>query len=189
MIFNCVSTYDQSGELIEFTEELQQYVAHDIVGKEFAQKGLRCLAFAYKDYSIEQYEQLLESNNKFVTDRDREQTFFRGLNLLAVFAMEDKIRPEVKEAIKLAKAGAITVRLVSGDHLATAIDFAVKAKIIKPADIENSCITGEEFRRKVNTEIRQDVNGKNYLVDPTAFKSLIMKQKIRVIARATPEDK
>lgn len=105
LVFNCDTTFDQSGEPIQLTEDLQQFVVRDIVGSEFAQKGLRCLAFAYKDYTIEQYEQLVESNNKFVSEKDKEQAFFRGLTLISIFAMEDKIRPEVKEAIKLAKNG------------------------------------------------------------------------------------
>lgn len=189
LVFNCHLSFDQSGQLIDLTEEIQQYIVRDIVGQKFAQKGLRCLAFAYKDLTLEQFEQLKEENNNFITEKDREQVFFRGLNFVGVFAMQDKIRPEVKEAIKLAKAGNITVRLVSGDHLATAIDFAVQAKIIKPEEIDQSCMTGEEFRRKCNTEVKQDANGKNYLVDSTAFKNLIIKQRVRVIARATPEDK
>jgi P-type E1-E2 ATPase len=109
-------------------------VLTSVVGQ-YAQKGLRCLSFGYKDLSIELYEQYYNGNNNFATDKDREQVFFRGLTLIGVFAMEDKIRPEVKEAIKLAKLGSITVRLISGDHLATAIDFALRANIIKPNEI------------------------------------------------------
>ena len=56
------------------------------------------------------------------------------------------MRPEVVKAVKIAKAGSINVRLVSGDHLKTAIYFAVQAKIIKREEAKTACMTGEEFR-------------------------------------------
>lgn len=58
----------------------------------------------------------------------------KGLRLLAIFAMEDKIRKEVSKAVKLAQKGNISVRLVSGDNLQTAIQYAIQAKIITPEE-------------------------------------------------------
>jgi len=88
----------------------------------------------------------------------------------------------------MARSGSIDVRLISGDHMETAIHFALEAKIIKQEDIENSCMTGEEFRKAAGG-YRCSRNGVYTLDDKTAFENLILKRKIRVIARARPEDK
>lgn len=98
------------------------------------------------------------------------------------------MRPEVAKAVKIARGGSINVRLVSGDHLKTAIDFAVQAKIIKREEAKTACMTGEEFRNAAGG-IRADRTGSHFLEDPGAFANLINKRKIRVIARARPEDK
>ena len=46
---------------------------------------------------------------------------------------------------------AVTVRIISGDHLETAKKMAVDAGIISPMDIntEGIALTGEEFRRRI----------------------------------------
>lgn len=49
-------------------------------------------------------------------------------------------------------------------------------------------MSGDEFR-KMAGGFRTDRSGHSYLEDPTAFKNLIKKRNIRVIARAKPEDK
>ena len=188
IIFNCNQTYDEFG-LTSLEEDQQQQLVHDIIGQKYCKNGLRCLAFAYRDYTIETFAQLREANNDFRTDRDREQVFFQGLTLISVFGMKDVIRPEVKKAIKLAKAGNIQVRLITGDHFETAVQFALQTKIISPDDDTNgACLTGDELRIKAGN-IKVAENGKPFLEDSSAFKALINNKRIKVIARAKPEDK
>lgn len=49
-------------------------------------------------------------------------------------------------------------------------------------------MTGEEFFRRVG-ELRKDRSNYYYLEDPTRFKELIYKHRLRVIGRARPDDK
>jgi Ca2+-transporting ATPase len=70
----------------------------------------------------------------------------------------------------------------------TAIHFALEAKIIRQEDIANACMTGEEFRKAAGG-LRPDRLGNYFLEDPSAFANLINKRKVRVLARARPEDK
>ena len=46
---------------------------------------------------------------------------------------------------------AVTVRIISGDHLETAKKLAVEAGIVSSQDIntEGIALTGEEFRRRI----------------------------------------
>ena len=53
-------------------------------------------------------------------------------NLIGAFALRDKIRKGVKEAVEFARDKAnMTVRLISGDHRETATAVARKVGIIK----------------------------------------------------------
>jgi hypothetical protein len=47
------------------------------------------MAFAYRDYTIEEFAILRDEHENFATDSNREDVFFRGLRLLAVFALSD----------------------------------------------------------------------------------------------------
>ncbi len=187
LIFKCNMTFNEEGDFIEFDDEHKTDIVDRVIRQEYCQKGLRCLAFAFRDFTIEEFELLREENNNFTTDSDR-QSLYQNLTLISIFAMEDKIRPEVSKAVKIAKGGNITVRLVSGDHPDTAIEFAIQARIIKPEERDTAVMTGEVLRQKVGG-LRQDGMGKFFLEDPQAFRGLINTNKCKIIARANPEDK
>jgi len=70
------------------------------------------------------------------------------LTLLSVVAMEDCLRPDVVEAVRLAKKGNIKVILVSGDYKETAVSFALAAKIVKKHEVSNKkiCMDAKYFR-------------------------------------------
>jgi cation transport ATPase len=91
--------------------------------------------------------------------------------------MEDEIRPDVVQAIRLAKKGSIDVCLVSGDQLETAVQFAIKANIITKVNEnceptrKSDAITAEEFRKNggvffENTTTISDINQFKDLVRP-----------------------
>lgn len=82
--------------------------------------------------------------------------------------------------------------MVSGDHLETAKKIAVDAGIItkEEAEMDNVCMTGEDFRSKIGGySIQEDVDGNPYYVfqDNENFKKI--HQRVKVIARSIPEDK
>jgi magnesium-transporting ATPase (P-type) len=47
--------------------------------------------------------------------KERKKSLFSELRLISIFAMEDELRGDVVQAIKLAKKGSIDVCIVSGD--------------------------------------------------------------------------
>ena len=67
--------------------------------------------------------------------------------LITIIGIEDTIRTEVPGAIELIKKAGVTVRMVTGDNIGTAIAIAVKANIITEADKSNpDCyMEGESF--------------------------------------------
>lgn len=101
-------------------------VLQNVVVNQFAKNGLRSIAFAYKDFTHEEWDEIKKDIHKIDESHlEYQKTFFSKLTLISIFAMEDQLRPDVVQAIKLAKKGSIEVCLVSGDQLETAVSFAI----------------------------------------------------------------
>lgn len=140
-------------------------------------------------------------------DRDEDASYRReydsDLFYLGTFGLEDPLRPEINKPINLIKYGhtdtntetstQANVRMISGDHLETCKNVAVKAGIVKPQELtmENTALTGEEFREAIGPFQKYcDKETGIYSVsfeNPDQFKSV--KKRVKIIARATPEDK
>lgn len=83
--------------------------------------------------------------------------------------------------------------MVTGDHLETAISVAISVGIITPAEanIQGFFMTGDQFRDEIGeyNKIWDDETQKWTLEfrEPERFRNV--KSRLRIIARATPEDK
>ena len=79
--------------------------------------------------------------------------------------------------------------MISGDNILTAKSVAIKAGIIMNEDAEQEyvCMTGEEFRNEVGGLTYAEDSDKPIIEDIDRFKHIA--SKLRVMARATPEDK
>lgn len=86
--------------------------------REFANEGLRVIALAYKE---------LQQNSHF-NIKDVE----RNMILVGLAAMKDPPRPEVKEAVQLAKKAGIRTIIITGDYGPTAQAIAQEVGIVKP---------------------------------------------------------
>lgn len=203
----CTETFDQHmQQKKDFDQSDLEKVLLDVVSGQMARDGLKPLSYAYKDITL---DDLIMLRNQY----DPESYDFRSqleqdLTYLGTFGLEDPLRPEVTNSIQLIRYGAVlgdkvdrskgaknqvNIRLVSGDHLDTAITVAVQVGILTEAEskIQGFFMTGEEFREQIGdyNKIWDDA-AKKYIVefrDPDRFK--IVKSRLRVIARATPEDK
>jgi len=86
--------------------------------REFANEGLRVIALAYRE---------LPQNNHFgVKDVEK------NMILVGLAAMKDPPRPEVKEAVQLAKQAGIRTIIITGDYGPTAQAIAQEVDIVKP---------------------------------------------------------
>lgn len=67
----------------------------------------------------------------------------------------DPIRPNIKEAIEKCKVAGINVRMVTGDHMDTALAVSKEVGIVTDQNLQNQnleegnfvCMTGEQFRK------------------------------------------
>lgn len=98
--------------------------------EEMASRALRTLAFAYKTDSSDAY-------------------VFLGLQ-----GMEDPLRPEIRGAIKKCVRAGIDVKMLTGDHINTALEIAVQAGITKKG---SKAYTRNELSVMSDTELSEAV--------------------------------
>ncbi|MEN8177838.1 MAG: cation-transporting P-type ATPase [Pseudomonadota bacterium] len=122
--------------------------------EEMAQQGQRVLAIAVKPVNYEQMELSF-------SDVENE------LTLLGMFGLIDPPREEAIEAVQTCGMAGIRVKMITGDHAATALAIARQLKLINTDD----AITGQELAGMSKDELRQRV------------------QTVDVYARVNPEHK
>lgn len=122
--------------VLEFTAEAKKNFMESL--QNFTQQGARVLAGAYKQENI--------------NDRISEKEPFDNLVFLGLFAFEDPLREDVKQAVdKIQKAG-VKVVIVTGDHPETAKTIAVKLGLKKNKEevkIAEGAISPEELEKSV----------------------------------------
>lgn len=203
----CTETFDQHmQQKKDFDSSDLEKVLIDVVSGQMAREGLKTLSYAYKDITIDDLRMLMgqydPESYEFRTQIEQDLTY------LCSFGLEDPLRPEVTNSIQLIRYGAVlgdkvdrskgaknqvNIRMISGDHIDTALYVAVQVGILTEAEakIQGFFMTGEEFREQIGDYQKiWDPVSKRYSIefrDPDRFK--IVKSRLRVIARATPEDK
>jgi Ca2+-transporting ATPase len=127
-------------------EKLSETKRREIETKlgEFVSRGLRCLAFGYKE---------AEEARKSLSHKD-----LRDLTLIGFAAIKDPLRAETKEAIALCQSAGIRPVIVTGDHKLTAraiveeLGLKVRGEnILEGSDLDE--LSDEEFTRKVENFI------------------------------------
>jgi P-type Ca2+ transporter type 2C len=140
------------GRVYPVDEELRKrYLAeNDRLGAQ----GLRVMATAQRDFEPGAFD----ANADLVAE-------MKDLHLLALVGIVDPPRSEARDAIAVAHAAGIGVRMITGDHAITA------EAIARQLGIEGRAITGAEFAAMSEEEVDREIDG------------------IGVIARVAPEDK
>jgi magnesium-transporting ATPase (P-type) len=101
----------------------------EAAAKRLAQEGYRVLALA---------DGLLAENPK----DDFDEKHLRRLTFVGLVGMMDPLRPEVPSAVAASQDAGIQVRMITGDHPATALALACEAGLARQAD---ECFTGRQF--------------------------------------------
>lgn len=128
-----------NGEVVPFTDELRATVAAE--NKRMADKALRVLAVAYKNYGSEPGEYSPEALEN--------DLIFIGLT-----GMIDPVRPEVKAAIEECRMAGITPIMITGDHCDTAVAIAMELGIISDP---SEAITGAQLNEMSDEEFDEKV--------------------------------
>ncbi len=143
--------------LLKHSEKLSGRAIKDEVRAEslrLAETGMRVLAFASK--------KLQNANSSVITEDELNEFDFLGIQ-----AMSDPTRLEVKEAINACHHAGITVKMITGDHPATAVAIGKELRLINPERV----VTGKELQNMSEEELAYEVKNTN------------------IFARVSPEDK
>jgi Ca2+-transporting ATPase len=132
--------YYTDGSVVELSEEQREKIHCQVML--MADKALRVLAFAYKDYDVtEEYlQEPVESNLVFI----------------GLMGMMDPPREEVSHAIQLCMEAGIRPVMITGDHKSTAV--AVAREVGITSGDESEVITGVDLSDMSDDELFERVD-------------------------------
>ena len=200
-------------------EENFQEHADDLTNKqaEYAEDSMRTLIFGYKKLTQEEITKAREENPE--DDLKFFQELAKGLCFAFMVGIRDNNREDVPEAIRKCHHAGITVRMVTGDNINTAIAISKDVGIIEPhqaGECKNIAAYYRKFVQEKPDEAKRGIQtGENPIAlegeifrvicggitknpvknggmeitlnNKEAFKHTV--QRLKVIARASPEDK
>lgn len=166
------------------SSQLKDNITAEVI-ETYAKQALRTITIAYKE---------IQADPNTISEEFLE----KDLTMLAIAGIKDPIRPEIQQAVVQCKEAGITVRMVTGDNITTAIAIARDCGIIDKDEVilENSYIAmeGKKFRELVGGIIwefpnEKDISkrGKSGVRNKEEFKRIAT--TTRVLARSTPDDK
>ncbi|KAA8594018.1 hypothetical protein FQN60_004852 [Etheostoma spectabile] len=167
LLRKCCKILIEPGKVKAFKRQDQDNLVKKVV-ESMASEGLRTICLAYRDFPTTDGEPNWEDEAHILSD----------LTCIALVGIEDPVRPEVPEAIRQCQRAGITVRMVTGDNIATARAIAIKCGILQPGD-DFLCMEGKEFNHRIHNrrgEIKQELIDKIW-------------PNLRVLARSSPTDK
>lgn len=121
-----------------------------------AKQGLRVIAVAKATYSEKELPHARDNFN---------------FEYLGIIGLEDPVRPEAAEAVKLCYSAGIRVIMVTGDYAETAHNIAHQIGLTSHQDV----ITGEDLRQMNPQELAQKIKTN------TIFSRVVPEQKLMII--------
>ncbi|CAL8280717.1 unnamed protein product [Boreogadus saida] len=166
LLKKCSTIMDAAGELRNFKRADRDKMVKKVI-EPMACEGLRTICVAFRDLPATPEP-----------DWEDEADILTNLSCIGVVGIEDPVRPEVPDAIKMCQRAGITVRMVTGDNINTARAIAGKCGIIQPGD-DFLCMEGKDFNRRIRNEKGEIEQERIDKIWP----------KLRVLARSSPSDK
>ena len=126
--------YYKDGKVTKLSKEDKEIILEK--NKEYADKALRVLAVAYKEY--DKKPEIIDENLE------------KDLTFIGLVGMIDPCRPEVYDAIDKCREAKIRPIMITGDQKDTAVAIAKNLKII---DSESQAMTGQELENTSDEEL------------------------------------
>lgn len=146
--------------VIALDDDVRQRIL--VANAELATNGLRVLGIGYRLLD-EVPAEVLAGNAAALED---------NLVLVGMIGMIDPARPEVRDAVRTCKQAGINVKMITGDHPATAIAIARELGI---ADENDGALIGLELNKMEDEELRQALN------DVAVFARVAPEHKLRIV--------
>ncbi len=159
LLEKCSHVLTQQGEIKEINKESIRKIS-----EEMSKEGLRVLAFARKIIPKQQ-------------DKLGRHHVAGDLTFLGLQAMIDPPRREVIRAIQRCQEAGIQVKMITGDHVLTAVAIArhIGLQGCHHKDAKNFAVTGKELERMSDDELNKAV------MSLVVFARVIPEQKLRLV--------
>jgi Ca2+-transporting ATPase len=128
-----------------------------------AARGLRVLAVAQRELAVDEFAELTDTGGEVID-------LASDLTLLALVGIVDPPRPEARHAIAEARSAGIEVKMITGDHAATA------ASIARELGLSGDVITGADLDRLDDGALADRIGG------ASVFARVSPEHKIRLVA-------
>ena len=173
MIYSNRYINKDTGKIASLNEEIKKFVNKEIdsMNKEM----MRTLYICYKDITQEEYENCnsADENGLFLDQKD--------LIFIGIFGLKDSLRNGVKLAVEKCHQGGVSVIMVTGDNIITAIAIAKECQIIQEnIDINN--LSDKEIEMNPNEinnptkkeeHIQQLLKNQPYAITGNSFYNII----------------
>jgi magnesium-transporting ATPase (P-type) len=184
---------------------------------EYAEDSMRTLIFGYKKLTEDEIQKSKDAHPD--DDLGFFQELAKGLCFAFMVGIRDNNREDVPEAIKKCHHAGITVRMVTGDTINTAIAISKDVGIIEPNQVSQCKETAKKYRAEVEKSPDNAPQAIRSLDNPIALEGEIFRvvcggitkkqqdkgeleiflnnreafkhtvKNLKIIARASPEDK
>ena len=140
LLRRCKYILVDGGKVVPMTPEFDKSVLAE--NKKMADKALRVLAAAYREYDK-------------LPDTINSETLENELVFIGLTGMIDPVRPEVADAIKLCRSAGIRPIMITGDHKDTAVAIATELGIIND---ESGALSGNEINQMGEEELMKNID-------------------------------
>jgi len=166
----CTSIMTETGAVVPLSAGDKDHIGKTVIDA-FAKQALRTICIAYRDEDA--------SPNSSFTD---ETAVERQLTCIAIVGIEDPVRAEVPHAVEQCHRAGITVRMVTGDNVQTAVAIAQQCGIITESERIDLVMEGPVFRNKVLNDPMDPAT-----INMEKFRTIA--SRLKVLARSSPSDK
>jgi len=163
-------THIQSGKNLQLIKSAKE--KYHTMNEEMASRALRVLAFAYKELTEKEIKEFKKTNSLQKEKIEKELTF------LGLVGMIDPPRPEVQNAVDLARKAHIRIYIITGDHGLTATAIAKQLTIVTEYR-EHKVITGIELNKLSDKNLLKDLSNKNLDI---IFARVSPEHKLRIVS-------
>jgi P-type Ca2+ transporter type 2C len=146
---------------VELIDEVADTI-HELIER-MASRGERILAVAQRELEVDAFDEFVNSGGQL-------GDLVGGLTIVALVGIVDPPRPEAGEAIAEAHAAGIAVKMITGDHAATA------ASIAGQLGLAGGVLTGADLDRLDDAALAARID------EVTVFARVAPEHKIRLVA-------
>ena len=153
-VFPLLTTIRSGSTVYEMFDKYKEEVSKII--QKYSKQSKRTLIFASKKISIKDFN----NANQMFKEKNVEfyKSLYKNLNFEYLIGIRDQLRSEVPDSVKMCHKAGITVRMVTGDNIITALAISKDSNIINEDQFNEALEDIDKFRNIYNSILRPKRN-------------------------------